>query len=535
MKKQLLKKTQAKKNIFYSFLFFLIVNGLNSQIVYKDVAPVFFKRCTSCHHTGAHNFPFMNYTQTEASKTLISAYLQTNKMPPWNADTTYTRFQHERIITASEKQKVLDWISGGALKGDTTQAPAAPVYLSQYQLVGQADLTLGIGTFTSTSSTSDKYYCFSIPSGLTQDRILRAFEVVPGNKAIVHHAVITADTTGAYTSDLSGSCYNIAGNLGIGTYAPGTKAQIFPSQAPLKTGMYIKAGSKIIIQLHYPKGSAGQVDSTKIRLFFYPAGTTGVRKIYSTTPLQNWQMAIPANSVVPYSAYYPTSGTLTSSLSIYGVMPHSHLLCTSIINYAVKPGVDTIPLVRINDWDFEWQDYFIFKKLIKVPTGYRLYGKHIYDNTTNNPNNPNSPPITVFSNTGTNDEMLFDGMMYLDYQQGDEFLDVESIISSDTLLTAGIKSLKGSNILYSLAFPNPFNNSVNIRYSLEHSSDVSLEVSDVTGRKIASYNLGKQPEGTHYYEWDGKDSKGNAIASGIYFYKLRSGNFSFENKIIKRD
>lgn len=188
---------------------------------------------------------------------------------------------------------ILNWIGSGAQKGDTTQAPVAPIYTNQFQLNGNADLTLSIGTFTSTSTTTDKYFCFSIPSGLTQDRIIRAFEVVPGNKAIVHHAVITADTTGTYISNLSGSCYNIPGNLGIGTYAPGTKATIFPSQAPLKAGITLKAGSKIIIQLHYPAGSNGQVDSTKLRLFFYPIGTTGVRRIYSTTPLQNWSMFMP--------------------------------------------------------------------------------------------------------------------------------------------------------------------------------------------------------------------------------------------------
>ena len=69
-------------------------------------------------------------------------------------------------------------------------------------------------------------------------------------------------------------------------------------------------------------------------------------------------------------------------------MPHSHLICKSIIYYAVKPGIDTIKLVKINKWDFEWQDYYTFKKLVKIPNGYRLYSKHIYDNTATNPNNP---------------------------------------------------------------------------------------------------------------------------------------------------
>jgi hypothetical protein len=524
-----------RKNLSITLLLIAFVFSLRSQTTYKDVAGIFYARCTSCHHTGASHYPFMNYKQTSIMATSILNDLNTGKMPPWNADTSYTRFQHERIITLSEKTKILDWIAQGVLKGDTTLAPPAPVYSNQYELVGTPDLVLGIGTFTSGATFSDKYYCFSIPTGLTQDRILRAFEVVPGNKSIVHHAVITADTTGAYTSDLSGSCFNIPGNLGIGTYAPGSKATIFPSQSPLKAGMYVKAGSKIIIQLHYPAGSGGQIDSTKIRLFFYPINTTGVRRIYSTTPLQNWSMAIPPNSIVSYSAYYPSASSgLASSISAFAVMPHSHLLCTSILNYAVNPNVDTIPLVRINKWNFEWQDYYIFKKLVKIPTGYKLYSKHFYDNTTGNPNNPNNPPIMVYSNTGTNDEMLFDGMMFMAYEPGDELIDIESIINSDPLL--GVKeNTTFSALINAVAFPNPFNNSVTIHYLLNQSSDVSIEITDLIGRKICSYNLGKETDGSHDWVWDGKDTKGNKTSAGIYFYKLKANEFTFESKIIKKD
>lgn len=514
----------------------LVFNLITAQITYKDVAGIFYARCTSCHHTGASMYPYMNYTQTAALSGAIQYDLTNNIMPPWSADTSYTRFQHERIITSSEKQQILNWIAGGSLKGDTTLAPAAPVYSNGYQLAGNADLTLSIGQFTSTAVSTDKYYCFSLPSGLVQDRIIRAFEIIPGNKPIVHHAVISADTTGAYVSDLSGSCYNIAGNLGIGTYAPGAAATVFPSQPPLMAGMKLKAGSKVIIQLHYPAGSAGEVDSTKIRLYFYPQGTTGVRTIYSTTPLQNWSMAIPPNAITPYSAYYPTSGTLPYSLSAFAVMPHSHLICTSIIYYAVKPGIDTIKLVKVNKWDFEWQDYYTFKKLVKIPNGYRLYSKHLYDNTASNPNNPNSPPITIYSNTGTNDEMLFDGMMYLVYQPGDELIDIQAIMQNDPLLSTGIEDVDSKGFVFnSKAFPNPFNEAITIQYTLNEKADVSIEITDLIGRQITTYNFGKQAEGYHNWEWKGTDLNGNKIPAGIYFYKIKANNFTFESKIIKQN
>ena len=523
-----------KKHLLFIVVFFSALTPLTSQ-VYKDVAGIFYARCTSCHHMNASDYPFMNYSETAAEALSIQYQLTNNIMPPWSADTAYTRFQHERLITSAEKQKILNWVASGALPGDTTQAPAPPVYPTQYQLTGNADLTLGIGTFTSTSTTTDKYFCFSIPSGLTQDRIIKAFEVVPGNKAIVHHAVITADTTGAFVSNLSGGCYNIPGNLGIGTYAPGSKATVFPSQAPLKAGIFLKAGSKIILQVHYPSGSNGKVDSTKIRIFFYPAGETGVRRIYSTTPLQNWNMAIPANSVVPYTAYYPSATVgLPLGLSAFAVMPHSHLLCQSIIYYAMNPGIDTIPLVRVNKWNFEWQDYYTFKKLVKIPAGYRLYSRHVYDNTVNNPNNPNNPPIMVYSNTGTKDEMLFDGMMYLAYQPGDELIDIESIINNDPLL--GIHEIdRNADFINSVAFPNPFTNSITLRYNLQSASDVKIELRDVIGRVIITTNADKQSNGSHDWLWDGKDGGGNKMSQGIYFYKIKASGHTYEGKIVMQE
>ncbi|MES2681515.1 MAG: T9SS type A sorting domain-containing protein [Bacteroidota bacterium] len=519
-----------KKQLQFLLVSFGFITTVNAQLVYKDVAGIFYARCTSCHHVGSSDYPFMNYSQTALMAPAIQNDLNIGKMPPWSADTAYTRFQHERIITLPEKQKILSWVTGGALPGDTTQAPAAPVYSNQFQLAGTPDLVVSIGNFTSTSNSTDKYYCFSMPSGLTQDRIIRAFEVVPGNKAIVHHAVITADTNGTYNSDLSGGCYNIPGNLGIGTYAPGSKATVFPGMAPLKAGIFLKAGSKIIIQLHYPAGSSGEVDSTKLRVFFYPPGETGVRRIYSTTPLQNWSMVFPPNTIKPYSAYYPSATTsLPLDLSAFAIMPHSHLLCQSILCYAVKPGIDTIPLVRINHWDFEWQDYYTFKKLVRIPAGYKLYSKHVYDNTSSNPHNPNSPPITVYSNTGTNDEMLFDGMMYLTYQPGDELIDIEGIIGSDPLL--GVKERTTDNaIVNCFAFPNPFSNAVSLRYYLNQGCDVSVEITDLVGRTVGVFDLGKQGDGPHTWDWDAKGQ-----GAGLYFYKLKANDFIYKNKIIKQN
>jgi hypothetical protein len=210
------------KSIITTLFIFLFCFPAIAQLEYKDVAPIFFNKCTPCHRpNGGAPFSLMGYSATIPWVSLIDPAVQMGKMPPWMPDTTYTRFLHERVLTAGEKNAILNWISTGATQGDTTQAPPLPTY-PPYQLNGIPSLVLQIPTFTSNATTNDSYVCFSLPTNLTQDRILRAFEIVPGDPSIVHHVVVNVDTVGNTTNDLSGNCFNAPGNFSIGAYAPGS-------------------------------------------------------------------------------------------------------------------------------------------------------------------------------------------------------------------------------------------------------------------------------------------------------------------------
>src|SRR5687767_8091303 len=108
---------------FYILLLLSAGISFNSfaQLVYKDVAGIFYQRCTGCHHTnGGAPFSMMNYSETYPWAASIQTDLTINKMPPWPPDTLYSRFLHERIITQTEKNDILSWIASGALQGDTT-------------------------------------------------------------------------------------------------------------------------------------------------------------------------------------------------------------------------------------------------------------------------------------------------------------------------------------------------------------------------------------------------------------------------------
>ena len=170
------------KKLLLSLFVVFIVGSASAQAVYSDVAGIFYSRCTSCHHENQHAPSYMTYSEIVPHASTMTAYLTSGYMPPWSPDTTYSRFAHERIISTAEKNAILNWIATGTTAGDTTLAPAQPVY-PMYQLFGTPDLELQIPTFTSNAGASDSYVCFSIPMGLTQDRIVQAYEKYQARQA----------------------------------------------------------------------------------------------------------------------------------------------------------------------------------------------------------------------------------------------------------------------------------------------------------------------------------------------------------------
>jgi hypothetical protein len=517
-----------KKLSYIIISLYLLQTATQAQVTYKDVAPIFIQRCTVCHHQGKIFPYFTSYSATSLYKGLISHDLQTGRMPPWSPDTVYSRFTHERIITQSEKTKIINWIAAGTPSGDTTLAPPVPNYPST-QLNGTPDLVLSVPRYVSNAGVTDKNICFSLPTGLTQNRVLRAYEVVTANDHLVHHIMINVDTLGTAISDLSGSCSGSSTGFILGGYAPGSAPVVFPGVSPVKFGITIKSGSNIIMQVHYPAGTAGMTDTTQIRLFFYPVNTPGIRNMVAM-PIKNSSFSIAPDTVISITARYPRTGILPQDISAFAIFPHSHKICTSITNYATN-GTGTIPLCRINKWDFERQSCYTFEKLIKIPAGYTLYGKHIFDNTTANPAHS---PFTVNSGPGTEDEMALDGLMLAIYQPGDDTIDIRSIIEADSLFRIPANnnaSMAANANPIIVTYPNPFTDKLTIGYELSASDQVSLSIYSMMGQKIIDLSK-TESTGYHAYEWDGSIQGGGAASPGIYTYRLTIGNTQQCGKII---
>ena len=517
-----------QKSIFLLALVFAAsIIKTNAQTIYKDVAPIFYNNCTSCHHNGGIKFSLTNYSDVVANSSSILSDVQSNRMPPWPPEANYKHYAHERILNAADKATLVNWLNGGLLAGDTTLAPPVPNY-SKAELYGTPDMIVKFPKFTSTSTTTDKYICLNVPMNLPQNRYIRAFEYIPSNRAIIHHAVITIDTTNTSVDDLSGNCYNFQGQINIGDYAPGMGPTVFPGVAPTKLGIRLKGVSTLSLQLHVPENTAGQQDSSEVHLFFYPVNEPNVRPMYFETVLQNWSFTIPANSVTTANAYFPTSGAMLYDVSLYSTFVHSHNTCTSIINYAFQ-GIDTIPLIKVPNWNFHWQGQYTFTKMVKLPIGYRLFSQHVYDNTTNNPLTPNHN-AAVNPGYFTTDEMLFDSYLFTTYQAGDENVDIASILAADPLFYPTGNTNISNTILKTNVYPNPSDNAFNIEYALQTAQYVQLRIYNLAGEEVSKIVSGIEAAGNHTHQWNA--NAGKKLAKGIYLYQIKAGKETHSGKIV---
>ena len=525
------------KNVYFILsLLLFISNNMFSQTWSDDVAQIFYDKCTSCHRPGgAGGFSLVTYQEASSLASFMYDEINTNEMPPWPPNNDYVEYAHDRALSSTQKATVLNWLSNGTPEGNPANTPPPPVF-NTGAILGNGDLEIQMPAYTSQATSSeDDYTCFTIPSGLTEDRVIKAIEVIPGNDAIVHHALIYVDSVPANSpTDSAGShCItpsSSTASLACG-FAPGAVPTIFPSQSPLKMGVNMGANSQIIFAMHYPEGSFGQSDSTKVIFHFYPLGETGVRDVLAVPILQNWSLYLPPEQVTSASASY-TIDNFYPDLSFISVFPHMHLIGDNMKVYGLDPNQDTVRMIDVPHWDFEWQDFYYFKNMKHVQAGTTLKADAVYDNTSGNVHNPNSPAQTITAGFNTADEMLVVYFHFMQYQPGDENYNM------DSLMNLTIADIVQQNQLPSeyLIYPNPFDEQVNIRCEgLSPGDNASVYIYDFNGKLIKELirNHTLQNEILKLV-WDGKTTDGAEANSGLYYVSYRvNGQVSYQ-KLIKR-
>jgi hypothetical protein len=411
------------KHVFWILSFLLGISAFSQTPTWSgDVAKLIYGNCTSCHRTGGIA-PFALETYEEVSNMAgwLQQAMEEKRMPPWTPDEDYKHFVHERVMDPAEITTFQQWVAAGMPSGNLNIAPPLPVYASGSQL-GTPDVTLTIPNYTVTTS-GDVYRNFELFVGNSAATNITAIEVVPGNTAIVHHALVFQDSTSnPINAGGAGGTGSDASQL-LYSYVPGSS----PYFTPVGTGFRLAPNTRIILQIHYAPGSNGLSDATTVN---FKTDNATLRKItvnpiLNHSNMTNGPLSIPANQVKTFNSEFTTPIKAT----VLYAFPHMHLLGKSVkvwSNAALTN--DTTRYVWVPQWDFHWQDNFIFPNSVILPLGSTLKAEAVYDNTSSNPDNPSSPPVHVTAGESTTDEMFLVFFAYMPFVPGDQYLIIDKRI-----------------------------------------------------------------------------------------------------------
>ena len=351
-------------------------------------------------------FSLETYGQARKRASDIATVVEDRAMPPWKADPHVgVKFKGVKTLSDQDVATVVAWAKAGAPEGDRADLPPPPKFSDGWQL-GTPDLVIDIGAdFTVPASGDEIYRCFVSPTQLDKDQYVAAVEYRPGNRRVVHHIHAFVDTSGkARERDRAeeGPGYTcFGGDPGVPIHGdlwgwlPGNE----PSFLPDGVGRLVPKASDIIIQVHYhPQGKA-ETDRTKLGLYFSKKPVKQVMYLGLATNLG--LMLPPGNSNIEVNAGWQVPVDVTA----YSVTPHMHLLGRDMQVSVRFPDGRIQDLVKVLDWDFNWQVTYQFEKPFDIPKGSLVYVTSHYDNSASNPRNPHKPPQLVTFGVATTHEM----------------------------------------------------------------------------------------------------------------------------------
>jgi peroxiredoxin len=366
-----------------------------------DVAPIVARRCLSCHSPGnIAPYPFTKYEDIVPRATALRASLLARRMSPWHADRSFGVFSNSAATTPAETAILHAWARAGAPRGTGTDPlPATPPPPSGDWPLGQPDLVVSIPRqdLPATGTIDYRYLTVAIPT--PGERWLRAAVVRPGNRRVVHHALV-----------FEGTLFDVlaaGGGLGgfFAGYVPGFEQTTFPAG----TGKRLRAGSSVTFQMHYT--ASGQPESDETQLGFYFMDAPPERELL-TRAASSIEIAIP-----PGAPDHPLTATFTPSATrdvmLYELNPHMHYRGKRVRFEALYPGGATEVLLNVPQYDFNWQSMYRLAQPKRLPAGTRIRVSGAFDNSPQNPQNPN-PAASVRFGEQTDDEMFIG---YLNYAE----------------------------------------------------------------------------------------------------------------------
>lgn len=392
------------------------------QISYwHDMVPLFEQHCLQCHREGGiAPFRLDDYATAAPLADLIAHTTGERSMPPWyvTSDGSCGTFADSAALSDDEIALIAQWANAGAPEGrpESITIPDLPELDAHTQLTTPQFVPEIAG---GELAEFDEYRCFALEPPADSGYIT-AYDVLPGNHAIVHHvAAFIVDpeamsevedeqaapmtnreriaTLAAESPTREGwPCFGTAGE-GVRLlsspviWAPGQGIVRYPE----RTGVPISNKHMVVIQVHYnlsdPK-LRGSSDQTRVRLEIQPdvdeVAMFALEDPLLATLFDAEPTTLPAHE--PATTFRWTRSARDIGMpdipegKLYGVMPHMHALGRKYELTITQPGDEAQCAARVDHWDFHWQRMYFYKQPYIITGDTELSVTCEYDTTSVN-------------------------------------------------------------------------------------------------------------------------------------------------------
>jgi hypothetical protein len=408
----------------------------------KDVAPILFNSCVSCHRPGeVAPMSLMSYQDARPWAKAIKTKVANREMPPWGADPRHGKFKDDRSLSDQQIQTIVSWVDAGAPKGNDADLPALPKFATGWQR-GEPDAIIEMPVeFELPAEGEIPVTDFYVKAPFDHDVYVKALEVRPGTPGVVHHAgVFTIDRVPEGARLVDGRFVDAEGKMipksaisrangrnGVGennkllSYVPGRGYEEYQGDA----GQLIRKDAYINFYMHYTPTGQPEKDRTRIGLYFAKPGNEVNHQIY-----HNFNAAGPTTYIVegkevtgrsmddndeggtrlpnipPFADNFKVVSvhSLREAVTLYGLTPHLHLRGKSMKYVLTTPDGKEEVLLNVPKFDFNWQLYYELETPKQIPAGSKVTVTTLFDNSAKNKYNP-APEKEVFWSEQSWDEM----------------------------------------------------------------------------------------------------------------------------------
>jgi len=404
--------------------FVLSANGASPVTFNQHVAPLVYHYCSPCHRPGeAAPFSLLSYDDAKRHAAQIAAVTKRRYMPPWLPEPGHGDFAEERRLSDAQIQLIQDWVKQGEPLGPAADAPQPPKFHDEWQL-GTPDLVLRVTQpYQLSADGQEIFWNFILPVPITATRWVRAIEVRPGNPRVFHHANVIVDRSRSSRRQERTSGAGFPGmDLAVEeetfdpdghflSWKPGSEPVVEPD------GMAWRAdpGMDLLLNVHLRPTGKPETVAPMIGLYF------------TSQPQRQFPMLVQlehdSTIDIPAGAkdfLVSDDVQLPLDVNLLAVYPHAHYLGKVMEGYATLPDGTRKWIIRIPDWDLNWQGVYRLKAPLPLPKGTVVSMRYHYDNSPDNVRNPSTPPREVKGGNQATDEMGHLWLQVLPAAAGDQ-------------------------------------------------------------------------------------------------------------------